>query len=140
MIDRGSNQQGMGPRRRRVVHGYHDMGRIRIPPLPPIIVMVDRSTGTQYALSHNEAVTSVVLSTDLPGNRKDYQLYGAQEGPYVEPLVRLYVDSGTLNAEIVTAAGAVRPVLTRRGVQRETIQIGWDGETLTYEEQEFEYN
>lgn len=99
----------------RVVNGFTDMGRPRIPPVPTGIVFTDRDDGTEYLLSHSGGTYTL---TSVPG-----QFHGKPWGPYDGPtltspagLLRLYVASGTLSYELAPEAMAGRRdqrILTR---------------------------
>lgn len=78
-------------------HGFKDMGRIRIPPLPSAIHMTDRQTGTVYFLTRNVTATEIVLSS-TPYGKTDRVFYGPHDGPYTDGH-RLYVENGDLLAE-----------------------------------------
>lgn len=121
--------------------GYWNMGRPEYPPLPMWIVMEDRTTGTQYVLTYTGDAGSLVLdlSTSLPA--RNFALYGPLDGPWLNGVVRLYIDSGTLLSEVVyPRPGNFNPrVFARRGVERILLEItaAADG-TLSYTEVEVE--
>lgn len=100
----------------RTYQGYWDMGAIRIPPVPPQLVLTDRATGTQYLVTHDGNNPGVVgITTTIPQrtiDRKgtqapatDILVYPAGEEPVVSLVVipgvgrrtvRMTVTSGVL--------------------------------------------
>lgn len=120
-------------RERRQVQGYTDLGRIRIPPLPPYIIMTDRDTGTLWLLSWNLTTASqdgkgYVSITDVIPSTPDKLVYGPYDGPYVQeqnaaqgsPVIRLLIRGSRLGYEMVSTQSLAsidnQPVLTRQGL------------------------
>lgn len=126
--------------------GYIDWGRPRIPPPPPNIVMEDRVTGTNYFLTHEGTLGSLVftLSPTLP-TKPDTFYYGPHDGPYLPGSVRLYIQNGTLLGEPVVLPDlpvSNHRVLTRRANDRFGIEVTlpdlWEqDDPFTYTEIEF---
>lgn len=122
---------------RRTIQGYLDMGPVQIPPLPEYIVMVDRSDGQHYVLTHDGA--DVVLSTTIP-NSKELTVFGPYDGPYLNGNIRLFVSSGVLSAVEVDVRYARyynHRVYARLGMSRTIIEITapetWvNGDALVY--------
>lgn len=113
--------------RRQTIGGYLFMGKARIPPLPMNIVMTDRTTGTDYFLSHTGDVGSLVasLSTTIP-TKPDTRTYGPYDGPYVDGTIRLYVSNAVLLAERISPADYqihTQRVLTRSGNGRTFLEV-----------------
>lgn len=118
-------------RDRRTVHGYTDIGRIRIPPLPQYIVMTDRADGTRWLLTYNLSEgpdgDGRISITDMLPSTPDVLLFGPYDGPYLDgtdqqgrPIIRLLIRSGRLGYEQVmiqgiTSIANVR-ILTRLGL------------------------
>lgn len=123
---------------RVIRHGYLDMGRPRVPPLPLNILIQDRVTGTFYHLTHTgtPGSLSVSLSATLPA-APDKVIFGPFEGPYVSGRARLYVSSGALQSELAPEDLRQLRVLTRRGNERTFLEItvpgNWKtGDPLTF--------
>jgi hypothetical protein len=116
-------------RKRRMVQGYMDMGRPRIPPLPSYTIMTDRVTSTRYVLTFTgtSPALTISLSTSLP-TKPDKRTFTAFEGPYITDakgaIWRLYITSGTLSTEASTASVATAPVYARRGYERQLLKVG----------------
>lgn len=79
----------------------HNIGRIGWPQ-PPGIVLIDRTTSTQYLIGHNSAGTDLSLITPVPslwnGVPKDYHILPSAIGD-----LRVYVDNGFLRYELATS-------------------------------------
>jgi hypothetical protein len=93
------------------IHGYKDMGRIRIPPLPLALILYDRADGQPWFLTRNEDATEIELSTDLY-RHPDRAFFGPFDGPYTNGK-RLFVSAGTLQFE--DAEGHFSPPVMARG-------------------------
>lgn len=104
------------------MRGYTDLGRVRIPPLPQIVVLEDRADGTLWALTHDSTGTYVGLTDELPGTRKDFFLYGAWQGPLVpsDHRLRLLVRDGHLGYEEVDHPVGVQDIDNARVLTRRT--------------------
>lgn len=122
------------------VLGYWNLGRPQVPPLPAFIVMMDRTTGTEYVLTMTGDSPSLALdvSATLPAERLRRD-FGPMDGPYLNGNTRLYVDSGTLLAEVLyPSPGIWQPrVFARRANERTLLEITADAEgNLSYTEVE----
>lgn len=122
------------------VRGYWNLGRPQVPPLPAFIVMVDRTTGTEYVLtlSGTSPSLSLNISATLPAERLRSN-FGPMDGPYLRGNVRLYVDGGVLLSEVLfPRPGIWGPrVFARRLNERVLLEITADAAgALTYTEVE----
>lgn len=122
--------------------GYWNMGRPRLP-LPPYVVMTDRSTGIDYFLGQEGSPGSMAVSLEhWDGTiRQPFHDYGPDGGPYLNGgKVKLYIDEATLHAVVGTAAISDPRVFTRddafgRRLLEITAPINWKlGDPLTYTE------
>jgi len=122
----------------RMWGGWTDLGRVRIPPLPVGVVLTDRSSGTEYLLSHTSG-GAVDLVTPVPSAWR-----GRVQGPYDGPVVqsaagplRLYVEGGVLGYELGPEGANQGRVLTRSYTDYSTVYElepgdGWAyGDSLT---------
>lgn len=98
----------------RVVQGFTDLGRVRVPQMPVGMVLTDRATGTLYLLSH-DANGALVLQTPPP-----VQWHGVAYGPWDGPVLggpaaprRLYISAGTLGIEAGPSGMASSRIMTR---------------------------
>lgn len=103
---------------RKTVQGYLDMGRQRIPPVTDGIVLTDRTTGTEYLLSHDSGPNPDLAS--VPTNFAGVTYAAQDEGPLVQnsagTVLLVYVDSATLLTEDAPARLQGRrppPIMTR---------------------------
>lgn len=131
----------------RKVPGYHDMGRIRIPPLPPYVMFTDRDDGTLWALTHDSDYTTVALDDTISSPEHQF-VYPANQGPLLDDgyggYVEVFVRGGTLGFEPYMPTRHVDgprggTLYTRRGNESRSFILTYDpdGATLTYEEYDF---
>lgn len=124
-----------------MVRGLWNLGRPEYPPLPMWVVMEDRDTGVSYLLTHSgdPGSLTLTLSTTIPA--RNVANYGPFDGPWLNGVVRLYIASGSLNAEVVyPRPGNWNPrVFARRANQRVLLEITADADAnLSYTEVEVE--
>lgn len=108
--------------------GYTDLGAVRVPPLPAVLILTDRADGTLYKLVHNG--DRIGLDDDVAVNLSDGVVFSASQGPTFssDPTVRLIVRGGALGYEVIslpigiTDIGNLR-LLTRRGFDAITYEI-----------------
>lgn len=115
--------------RRKTYHGYTNMGRVRVPPLPVHIIMTDRDDGTEWVLIHTSD-GEIGVNDEALGNHKDFQRFGPYDGPYLPrvPQIRLFVRGGRLGYEYETLPPWLsdrdqRRVMTRRGTAAEAFEV-----------------
>lgn len=117
--------------RSRRYRGYTNMGRIRIPPTPPAMILTDRGTGTQYLVSFSTEVETVdgyghiIITDSLPNcARRPCTIYNAGEEPYIgtNPLKRLYIRDGRLGMEVIEMS---KPVIDRDNAPLSAVK-NWD--------------
>lgn len=87
--------------RRRLRSGYTDFGGIQIPPHPQQVVLTDRTTGVQWALSFETSpVERISITTDLASIKRleGATVYGPDEGPAFDQDGQyvLFLDNGRL--------------------------------------------
>lgn len=123
------------------------MSHIRIPPLPPLFVLVDRADGTEWLLSHRRSDARFAIDTIdglawslLPG----IQRFGPTDGPIMDVpgrQIRWFIRDGRIGYEMVaegqpTVEGG--PQATRKGVEAFSLLLNdgqWQspGDVLGYE-------
>lgn len=122
--------------------GYWNMGRPRLP-LPPYVVMTDRSTGVDYYLSQEGDPGSMAVSLEhWDGTiRQPFHDYGPDGGPYLnDGRVKLYIDEQTLLATSADGSISDPRVFTRdaafgRHLLELTAPADWEpGDPLIYTE------
>lgn len=112
------------------------MGRIRIPPLPQYMVLIDRDDDTRWMLTHtltpatSDGFGYFSITTPVPRNVYDYMTFGKYDGPILstQPTVKLLVRGGYLGYEQETLPISITDrdnprILSRRGVARESREI-----------------
>lgn len=129
-------------RRHRYPRGqYEQWGRVRMP-LPPRVVLTDRSTGEKFVLSHTVAVDAVELEAYLPRRHTDAVVYDAFHEPRAEANgnFRIVLEAGVVSTVLDPLAmeqgqgrhqvGRGQPlqprILTRRGFQRKSLHLDVD--------------
>ena len=89
---------------RRIWHGFTDLGRVAVPPLPGHTVLTDRATGTKYALTHEG--DRIGLDDVIPVTGSDLIFYDPFTGPILladnEVPIMLLVRNGFLGYESTT--------------------------------------
>lgn len=110
------------------IDGQFYMGRMRVPPMPPRIALIDRTTGETRVLSHDGA--NVVLEAPT-ARMTDIQNFGSHGGPYSGNW-RLYLNSGTLAFEYAEGYNSAK-ILTRRNFDKQVLEITADdtGQVVT---------
>jgi hypothetical protein len=97
-------------RRFRSYRGYANLGPVRIPPAPPMLVLTDRGDGTLWSVRFSTDVATVddfghitIKDSTVECRRRACRTYAAGEEPFVgtNPLKRLYVRDGYLGMEII---------------------------------------
>lgn len=109
----------MDPYGGRWIDGEFDMGRYRVPPMPPRIGMTDRVTGLVKVLSDDG--TNLVLA-DPTRAMPDVDLYGPYDGPY-DNGYRLFLSAGVLAAELYPPATQSAKILTRNAFKTTVLWI-----------------
>lgn len=126
------------PKAKRV-RGYWNLGRPQVPPLPQWMILVDRETGVSYALTQEGSPGSLTLAltTQLP--KRNFAVFGPEDGPFLNGNVRLFVESGTLQSEVIWPSPGKwqARVFCRRANERRLLEVraSADG-TLQFVEQD----
>lgn len=102
------------------INGEFFMGRYRTPPMPNYIIMTDRVTNAQKALTNDDSLSAVVLS-DVQPMWPDRSYFGPHDGPYSGDY-RLYLSNGTLAFEHAPGYNSPR-ILTRNAFQPTVLEI-----------------
>ncbi len=121
------------------------MARQRIPPLPPIVLIQDRATGTWWQMTHDRdderwAIRDDAVVWPLHFQVARYEAYGEPWVAQPYPL-RFFVRGGRVGVETGGGEGASdrdqAPVSTRRGMEAFSLRLqdgGWQspGDVIGY--------
>ena len=119
----------------RTYGGFTWMGGMRIPPLPPFVILEDRDDGTLWVLAHQESDDRFMLrsqDTAIPAHlRAQYRVYGPSDGPILEwgsGLIRLLVREGRIGYEVLAPTQGQRdkdfpPVYTRDSYENHSLVL-----------------
>ena len=123
---------------------------MRIPPLPPFVILEDRADGTLWILSHRESDDRFKITSQdvaIPAHlRAQYRVYGPLEGPILEwggGLIRLLIRGGRIGYEVLLPVQGQRdkdfpPVYTRDSYENHSLVLS-QGDYL-YEGDRFGYS